>query len=172
MTTSFGPIIDRQVAIDHEDARRLPTQSDLEQWVGETLRHIQVPVSKEITVRFVSREESGTLNREYRGKDRPTNVLSFPFDMPAELDIPLLGDLVICHDVVAQEASEQHKALLTHYAHMVVHGTLHLLGHDHIEDNEAERMERLETEILAIFGIKDPYDHPSDHDNGDKRLDA
>ena len=97
------------------------------------------------------------LNLTYRGKDKPTNVLSFPFEAPPGIEMPLLGDLIICRQVVEQEASEQGKPLEAHWAHMVVHGSLHLLGYDHIEDDEAEEMEGLETEIMLALGYEDPY---------------
>jgi probable rRNA maturation factor len=106
----------------------------------------------------VDEEESRSLNRDYRGKDRPTNVLSFPSSAPAFVGTDLLGDLVICVPVVRREAVEQGKGERAHWAHMVVHGVLHLLGHDH--QNSAERlvMERLEKEILASLGFPDPYE--------------
>ncbi|WP_290790062.1 rRNA maturation RNase YbeY [Halomonas sp.] len=148
------PRVDRQVAIKAEG---LPTQEDLEAWVTAVLVHHEVADDSELTVRLVDAEESRQLNRDYRGRDRPTNVLSFPFECPPGVELPLLGDLVICHPVVEEEAAEQDKARRDHYAHMVVHGTLHLLGHDHIEDDEAEAMEALEREILAGLGIDDPY---------------
>ncbi|MGL5337628.1 MAG: rRNA maturation RNase YbeY, partial [Aeromonas veronii] len=93
----------------------------------------------------------------YRGKDKPTNVLSFPFEAPPGLELPLLGDLVICRQVVEREAEEQGKPLMAHWAHMVVHGSLHLLGYDHIEDEEAEEMEALERDIMQELGFADPY---------------
>lgn len=119
----------------------------------------------ELVVRIVDREESRQLNREYRGKDRPTNVLSFPFEVPAVLAndpaghplSELLGDLVICAPLVAEEAAEQGKPLEAHWAHLLVHGVLHLLGYDHINDTEAEAMEGLEVDILAALGYSDPY---------------
>ena len=97
------------------------------------------------------------LNRDFRGKDYATNVLSFPTDLSPEVKSPLIGDLAICAPVVAREAEEQGKRLRDHYAHMVIHGTLHLLGHDHVDDHDAERMEALETRLLAALGIADPY---------------
>ncbi|MFC2992710.1 rRNA maturation RNase YbeY [Halomonas tibetensis] len=148
------PRVDRQVAVEAEG---LPIQAELEAWIGAALGRHEVAVDSELTVRLVDAEECRQLNRDYRGHDRPTNVLSFPFECPPGVDLPLLGDLVICHPVVAAEAIEQDKGLRDHYAHMVVHGTLHLLGHDHIEDAEAEAMESLEREILASLGIDDPY---------------
>lgn len=122
------------------------------------------PASKSVTldIRVVSETESQALNRDYRGKDKPTNVLSFPAELPpeliAELDEVPLGDLAICAEVVAREALEQGKPLLAHWAHMTVHGVLHLLGHDHIEEADAARMEPLEIAILAELGWDNPYD--------------
>jgi probable rRNA maturation factor len=93
----------------------------------------------------------------YRKRDYATNVLSFPADLPEGVSLPLIGDLVICAPVVAREAIEQRKVLRDHYAHMTIHGTLHLLGHDHENDADAERMEALERDILAGFSVADPY---------------
>ncbi|OAZ90003.1 rRNA maturation RNase YbeY [Halomonas sp. G11] len=149
-----GIVIDRQAAIDDQ---HLPTQAQLTRWVGDVLaRHPDDP-RQELTVRFVDPDESRSLNYDYRGKDKPTNVLSFPFENPPGITLPLLGDLVICHAVVVKEAEEQRKALEHHYAHMVIHGTLHLLGYDHIEEEDAEVMEQCERELLAALGITDPY---------------
>ncbi|MDX1408882.1 MAG: rRNA maturation RNase YbeY, partial [Saprospiraceae bacterium] len=115
----------------------------------------------DITLRIVSEDEIRMLNRDYRGKDKPTNVLSFPFEMPeglpAEAIPPLLGDVIICDAVVRQEANEQHKPLQAHWAHMVTHGVLHLLGYDHIDDDDAVIMETLEIRALAEQGFDDPY---------------
>ena len=114
--------------------------------------------SFEISVILTSDMNVKTLNKNYRGKDYATNVLSFPADVPDELlDIPLLGDLVICVEVVEREAQEQRKALEAHWAHLVIHGCLHLLGYDHIDDDEAEEMEALERSLLAELGHPDPY---------------
>ena len=111
----------------------------------------------EVAVRLTDDAEIQRLNRDFRGKDKPTNVLSFPFEAPPGLELPLLGDLVICCQVVEAEAVEQHKPLMAHWAHMVVHGSLHLLGYDHIEDEEAEEMEQLERDIMQELGFADPY---------------
>src|SRR5690606_26014530 len=132
------------VEVDIQRATDAPDQPDddsLIRWAALALRD---DPGKELTIRLVDAEESRTLNREYRNRDYPTNVLSFPADLPTELNIPLLGDLVICVPVVNREASEQRKSPDAHWAHMVIHGCLHLLGHDHIDDDEAEVMEQLE----------------------------
>nr|WP_298250980.1 rRNA maturation RNase YbeY [uncultured Halomonas sp.] len=157
------PQVDRQVAID---ADTLPTQAELEGWVGKVLAHHDEE-RHELTVRLVDAPESQALNRDYRDRDKPTNVLSFPFENPPGVTLPLLGDLVICHPVVVAEAAEQDKPLGDHYAHMVVHGTLHLLGYDHLEEDEADVMETLEREILTEFGITDPYRTASEDERTD-----
>jgi probable rRNA maturation factor len=149
-----APLVDRQVAVDAEN---LPEEAELATWVAAVLARHAGEARHELTVRFVDARESRTLNRDYRGKDHPTNVLSFPFEAPSGVALPLLGDLVICHPVVLAEAAGQDKSTRAHYAHMVVHGTLHLLGHDHLQDTEAEAMEALERDILAGLGIADPY---------------
>lgn len=170
MTT---PLVDRQVAIE---AEALPTQAQLEAWAGEVLARFPDERRHELTLRFVDESESRELNHHYRGKERPTNVLSFPFEGPPGLDLPLLGDLVICHPVVMREALEQDKSPEDHYAHMVVHGILHLLGHDHLEETEADAMEDLERDILASLDIPDPYGQERPdvrrNDTEDKRKDA
>ena len=146
-------IIDLQIACEQETG--LPTAQQIEQWATAAVQ----PQSDEVemTGRIVDEAESHALNLNYRGKDRPTNVLSFPFECPDEVELPLLGDLVICRQVVEREAQEQEKPLMAHWAHMVVHGSLHLLGYDHIEDDEAEEMESLETQIMTGLGFADPY---------------
>ena len=114
----------------------------------------------EVTVRICDSAESQQLNNDYRGKDKPTNVLSFVFEAPTHIESPFLGDLVICAALVEREAKEQNKAILDHWAHLCIHGLLHLLGYDHIEEEEALEMENLETHVLAQLGIDDPYqDH-------------
>ena len=146
-------IIDLQIACEQETG--LPTAEQIEQWATAAVQ----PQSDEVemTVRIVDEAESHALNLNYRGKDRPTNVLSFPFECPDEVELPLLGDLVICRQVVEREAQEQDKPVMAHWAHMVVHGSLHLLGYDHIEDDEAEEMESLETQIMTGLDFADPY---------------
>ncbi|MGM0569739.1 rRNA maturation RNase YbeY [Marinobacter sp.] len=112
----------------------------------------------EVTLRLVDESESRELNHQYRGKDKPTNVLSFPFEAPAGITVPLAGDLVICAPVVAREATEQNKTPEAHWAHMIIHGMLHLQGYDHIEDADAEVMEALEIRLLAELGYNNPYE--------------
>ena len=111
----------------------------------------------DLAIRVVDTKEACSLNRHYRGKDYATNVLSFPADLPPEMQVPLLGDLVICAPVVAREAREQKKPLAAHYAHLTVHGALHLLGWNHEDEREAEAMELIERELLADLGYPDPY---------------
>ena len=111
----------------------------------------------ELSVRIVGADEGRALNRDYREKDYATNVLSFPAELPPGVPLPILGDLVLCAPVIAREAIDQGKPLKHHYAHMLVHGVLHLLGHDHMDEAEAEAMEAIEREVLAGLGIPDPY---------------
>ena len=145
--------LDLQLATEASD---LPAEAQLRHWVELALR--QRTADSELTIRLVDAEEGQELNRTYRHKDYATNVLSFPAEVPdGLLDIPLLGDLVICVPVVEREAREQNKALEAHWAHLVIHGCLHLLGYDHIDDEEAEEMESLERQLLAELGYPDPY---------------
>ncbi len=139
----------------------LPAAVSFRKWVAAALDgRIR---EADLAIRLVDAREGRALNRHYRGKDSATNVLSFPAEMaegvklPKGLKMPLLGDVVLCAPVIAREAREQHKPLAAHYAHLTVHGTLHLLGWDHGDDREAECMEQLEREILAGLGIGDPY---------------
>jgi len=144
--------LDLQIAVSH---RVLPTQAEFETWVRTAIGQTMAEV--ELTIRIVEVAESQQLNLTYCGKDRPTNVLSFPFEAPPEVQLPLLGDLVICAQVVEQEAIEQNKPLNAHWAHMVIHGCLHLLGYDHIIDEEADEMESLETQLVEGLRFTDPY---------------
>jgi len=137
----------------------LPAAVSFRRWVAAALKgRIR---EADLAIRLVDEREGRSLNQHYRGKDYATNVLSFPAELPEGLPkgvkMPLLGDLVVCAPVVAREAREQGKPLAAHYAHLTVHGTLHLLGWDHEDDREAEAMEQLEREILAELGIDDPY---------------
>jgi len=133
----------------------LPSTEQLQQWADVALENVEEDC--ELSIRLVEEAESAELNETYRTKLGPTNVLSFPFDAPIEINPRLLGDLVICAPVVAQEAKTQNKQLMDHWAHMVIHGCLHLLGYDHIEDEEAEEMEGIERTILKSLAIEDPY---------------
>ena len=149
--------VDLQVATGGDD---IPEPSHFTHWTQAALRAAKVDEEKEISIRIVDENESQQLNHQYRNKNTPTNVLSFSCELPEEVNLPLLGDLVICSDVVKQEAQEQNKPLESHWAHMVVHGTLHLLGYDHIDPAEADTMENLETHILTTLGYPAPYDNP------------
>lgn len=136
-------------------ATALPTTAQFQQWLEAAVYPFQAEA--EVTIRIVDIAESQQLNGQYRAKDKPTNVLSFPFQCPPGIELPLLGDLVICAAVVADEAAEQGKALEAHWAHMVIHGCLHLLGFDHINDDDASEMEAEEIQILQQLGIANPY---------------
>lgn len=139
----------------------LPTRPQFRQWVLAALAGAGRRFDSEVAIRIVDAAEGQAMNLQYRHKDYATNVLSFPAEvpegLPEDFDFPQLGDLVICAPVVAREAAEQGKPLAAHYAHLTVHGTLHLLGWDHEDEKEAEAMEQLEREILAGLGLPDPY---------------
>lgn len=117
----------------------------------------QVEADAEVTLRLVDEAESAELNSRYRGKAGPTNVLSFPFEAPPGIPVNLLGDLVICTGVVAAEAGRQQKSISAHWAHMIIHGMLHLQGYDHVDPAEAIIMEDLETRLLSALGFSSPY---------------
>ena len=138
------------------DSAALPTDAQIRRWLL-TAMHLAGIEPAEVTVRIVDEAEIGQLNRSYRGKDGPTNVLSFPLELPDFVDERALGDIVICAPVVAREAREQGKSDAAHWAHMLVHGLLHLAGYDHQGDIQAARMESLESRILRELGFADPY---------------
>ncbi|MCJ8146940.1 rRNA maturation RNase YbeY [Acinetobacter sp. A3.8] len=147
---------------DFQSPELILNEDALAQIIDTALVHLDMNELTEIGIACVDLAESHELNMQYRGKDKPTNVLSFPSDIPEEildmLDAQPLGDLVICIPVVLQEAEEQQKTPINHFIHLLVHGVLHLLGYDHeLGDNEAEEMESLEIEILAKLGINNPY---------------
>ena len=148
--------IDLQLA--DELAVGVPAMDEFQRWADLALVNAG---EFEVAIRIVDAEESRQLNLAYRGKDAATNVLSFPMELPDELaafvGTAILGDLVICAPVVKQEATEQHKLLQHHWAHLVIHGMLHLQGFDHIADDEAEAMENLEITLLQQLGIDNPY---------------
>ncbi|MDR7090266.1 rRNA maturation RNase YbeY [Cellvibrio fibrivorans] len=140
----------------NSQSQQIPAVADLERWISVALQS-QKLAEAEVSVYIVDEDESQELNAQYRGRDYPTNVLSFPADIAEEVGVPLLGDLVVCAPVVEREAQEQGKTLQAHWAHMLIHGTLHLVGFDHIDDDEAEAMETLETLILTSLGYPAPY---------------
>lgn len=149
--------VDVQVA---SDAAGIPASDDIQDWVERAIHTMDPGRDVDVSVRIVDEQEMRTLNRDYRDQDKPTNVLAFPagddgFAPPGET--PLLGDIVVCAGVVAREAAEQGKPPGHHWSHMLVHGTLHLLGHDHVTDPQAQAMEALERRILESLGIADPY---------------
>ena len=152
--------IDVQYALEPEPEPKgvvngVPNEEKLIEWASAALcDHVN---DAEMTIRIVDEAEISELNQTYRNKSGTTNVLSFPADIPEEIELPLLGDVIICAAVVVKEAQTQHKAADAHWAHMVVHGCLHLLGYDHISDVEAGEMESKEIEILAKFGYPNPY---------------
>jgi len=151
-----------QVDIQKATTETVPEEEDIRRWISAAL--VDRQEDTEISVRLVERDEMATLNQTYREKPGATNVLSFPADLPPELTLPLLGDIVICAPVVIQEAAAQNKPCNAHWAHLTVHGTLHLLGYDHIEEDEAVAMEARETEILASLDYPCPYsDNTSDN---------
>ncbi len=132
-----------------------PSLQQLQQWVDLALENSGQDT--EIVIRIVDEQESQMLNEQYRHKQGPTNILSFPVEIPEGIELDLLGDMVICAPVVAKEALEQQKKLADHWAHIVIHGVLHLLGYDHIDDDDAELMESKETAILKKLHIDNPY---------------
>ncbi|MEP5763186.1 MAG: rRNA maturation RNase YbeY [Halieaceae bacterium] len=170
MDTSLDLHVDIQTAC----AEPVPDEDDIRRWIAAALASAALPSAAgsntaevELSLRLVSETEMTTLNQQYRGKSGPTNVLSFPADLPAGVDHPLLGDIVICPAVVIREAAQQGKTESQHWAHMLVHGSLHLLGYDHIDCNEAEVMEALETDILQSLGCPSPYESaPNTSHNG------
>ena len=151
---STGPRL--SLAVQYaSDAKNLPTRVQIRRWIRAALDH-----SAEITVRFVDEEEARTLNRDYRDKDYATNVLTFEYGETEDhdnSDNTLSGDIVICAAVVTQEAAAQRKLLIDHYAHLIVHGALHLQGFDHEDATDADIMEIREAAILKRFGIANPY---------------
>ncbi len=145
-------IVDIQMASASEEA---PDPQSIERWVGAAIGNQRE--STELSVRIVDAEEGQALNEQFRGSTGATNVLSFPFENESPEPLPLIGDIVICAPVVAKEAREQNKALNAHWAHMIIHGVLHLLGYDHQNENDANLMESLETEIMQGLGFPPPY---------------
>ena len=145
-------ILDIQSASSSEDA---PDEDSIKRWVSAVMGSKEGDT--ELSVRIVDEPEGKKLNETYRGATGPTNVLSFPFDEKTPEPLPLIGDIVVCAPVVAREAQQQNKDLTAHWAHMIIHGVLHLLGYDHQNDSEAAIMETLETEIMQKLGFAPPY---------------
>ncbi|AXQ98841.1 rRNA maturation RNase YbeY [Pseudoalteromonas piscicida] len=145
-------VLDLQLACEFDN---LPSEAQFQLWAEQALT--QFREEAELTIRIADEHGSQELNSQYRGKDKPTNVLSFPFDAPPGIELPLIGDLIICPQVVYQESVEQEKTFHDHFAHMVIHGCLHLLGFDHINEQDAVEMETIEKQILASLNIADPY---------------
>ena len=147
--------LDLQLALD-TTGLGLPSEEQIHAWISSVLSTRMS--AAEVTVRIVDEVESEQLNQQYRHKQGPTNVLSFPFEADVPMEIPLLGDIVICAPVVIREAVEQHKDAFSHWAHMLVHGTLHLLGFDHHTDAEADAMEQQEIQLMQQLGFSNPYE--------------
>lgn len=147
------------------NADNVPDDACFVHWVTSALEGQRTRA--ELAIRIVDETESAALNAQYRQKDAATNVLSFPSDLPEDCEPPILGDLAICAAVVAREAHEQHKTLAAHWAHMVIHGSLHLLGFDHIDDADAEVMETREIAILHELGFANPYISPNSYVAGE-----
>ncbi len=155
---NFALNVDVQFALQSGD---LPSAEKIKSWANKAYQMVAplrgLATENEVTIRICGNDEITELNRDYRGKDKPTNVLSFPFEVPEGVDLALLGDIVICHDVVLAEAEAEIKASDQHYAHMVTHGVLHLCGYDHECDQSAEEMENLEVQALALSDVPNPY---------------
>ncbi len=132
----------------------IPAEQEFQSWAAS----IESSKDMDVAIRIVDEQEMAALNLQYRKKSGPTNVLSFPAELPAEVDLPFLGDVIICAPIVASEAATQEKSLLSHWAHMSVHGILHLQGYDHIDEADAAKMESIETSILNSLGFENPYD--------------
>jgi len=135
----------------------IPKVTDFKQWVYAALQN-ENTTAAEITIRLVDEGEGAQLNHQYRNKNSATNVLSLQYPVPESAPMAVLGDLVLCVPVISSEAKKQQKSLTTHFAHLTVHGTLHLLGYDHQNLDDAEAMESLEIQILAKLGFSNPYD--------------
>ncbi|WP_456380090.1 rRNA maturation RNase YbeY [Thiolapillus sp.] len=148
----MSPGLEIQVA---SREKNLPSEENLQKWAEVALG--QEAVAAEVVIRIVDEEESRQLNDKYRGRDKPTNVLSFPFEAPPGIPMNHIGDLVVCAPVVSAEARTQGKPLQHHWAHMIVHGILHLRGYDHTTEEDAGHMESLERKLLQSMGIPDPY---------------
>ena len=148
------------ILLNEFNIKNIPTQKQFEQWLNIIVETIPEKIPKntdELCISIVDSDTSAHLNKTYRKKNRPTNLLFFPYESIPGIIQTSLGDLAICADIVEKEATEQHKKAQSHWAHMTIHGILHLLGYDHIIDNDAEKMETLEIKILKKLHIENPY---------------
>lgn len=152
-----------ELDIQSASSEPAPDEDDIRRWILATLEAGEHTGDCEICLRLVDNSEMAKLNRDYRHRHGPTNVLSFATELPAEMDLPLLGDIVICAPLVQTEAVEQRKLPEAHWAHLTIHGTLHLLGYDHIEEADATVMESLESRILQNLGYPCPYVEDTRH---------
>jgi len=162
------PQIDFQYAVDENLRRDIPDEELISQWIQQAFNYLESAqliadnglAQAEICIRYVETLEIQELNATYRQKNQPTNILSFPSDLPDYIDdVNMLGDLVVSPKVIIDEARGQHKALNDHWAHILIHGVLHLCGYDHIEDAQALEMESHEIHILNKLGISNPYEN-------------
>lgn len=155
--------VDVQIALDEDSGIAIPNKDQIQQWANQAVVNARKKnlENARMTVRIVNEDEITELNSVYRHKNKVTNVLSFPFvlppGIPGEELLNTLGDIAVCAAVVNREAEEQNKVLTAHWAHMIVHGTLHLLGYDHQVEHDAQEMEGLEIAILAELGFENPY---------------
>ena len=150
--------VDVQYAAEQKEGQEPPSSKQICVWANHAYESV-ADDAKEVTIRLVDKSEMTALNKNYRGKDAATNVLSFSFDVNPAIDVALLGDVVICHAVVVEEALAQQKKLNDHYAHLVTHGILHLCDYDHEQESDAKQMEELEISLLQHHGIGNPYSH-------------
>jgi len=163
MTVTLDVSISEDIVTETKDSGDddVPEPGLLQTWAGAAyLSDVDAVASMMVT----TEAEIQQLNKQYRNKDKATNVLSFPMQLPEEIDTHFLGDIALCASVIKQEAKQQKKPELSHWAHMVVHGMLHLQGYDHIDDAEADEMEKLEVNILNKLGFDDPYKQPIEID--------
>ncbi len=142
------------------EADYLPTKTELLQWLQSVMVFITIPANSELVIRLVSTDEIQQLNHQYRQQPKPTNVLSFPMEMPDYIDAEsnYLGDIVICAEIISKESQQQQKLALAHWAHITIHGLLHLLGYDHQSTEDANVMENLEIQALKQLGYPNPYE--------------
>jgi len=154
------------VLLNNETQFSAPSIEDFESWVNAVIK--QHGKYFQVSIEIVDKQYSQALNDNYRQKNKATNVLSFPLELPEFVKEDLIGDLAICAEVVAEEAKKQGKTLSDHWAHLTIHGCLHLLGYDHNEDDKAEVMECIEVKLLKQLGIENPYGHNFKTSENDK----